>query len=126
VSTSREFRLAGPEDGLPCTNCGVVRSRADLDRLLWCAGCIQASRDRALRLGWGIGVGVALVAALWIWVFAEPTQLVWGGWAASIVALLWLGARFGREIVYGVYRARGGPKAPDALPGWEGPQPGLR
>jgi hypothetical protein len=126
VSTSKEFRLAGPEDGLPCTNCGVVRSRADLDRLLWCGGCIQAGRDRALWLGWGIGVGVALVAALWIWIFASPTDLVWGGWAASIVALLWLGARFGREIVYGVYRARGGPKAPDALPGWEGPPPGLR
>lgn len=112
MSTPRDFRLGDPDDGLDCVNCGQFRSRSDLDRLLWCQGCLAASRARAGRWGWVIGILVAGFTAGWIWVAVRPSDLVLGGWAACVVGALWLGARFGREIVFGVYRARGGPRAP--------------
>jgi len=106
----REFRLSGPEDATPCTNCGVVFERRELDRLRWCPGCIAASKARAVTVGWGIGVLVALAAGAWIWITVRPTALVPAVWVAILVALLGLAARFGREIMYGIYRARGGPR----------------
>lgn len=112
MTSGRDFRLGDPLDGLQCANCGRLRPRADLDRLLWCEGCIEAGRARAARWGWGIGAVVAILTSGWIWAVVRPSDLVLGGWAACVVGVLWLGARFGREIVFGVYRSRGGPRAP--------------
>lgn len=114
MTTPRDFRLSPPEETIPCANCGIPSERARLDRLLWCDACVEAGRVIASRAGWGIGAVLALGTAAWIWVAVRPTDLVWGGWAACVVAVLWLGARFGREIVYGVFRARGGPKGTGA------------
>lgn len=116
MTATRDFRLGDPDDGLECVNCGRFLPRSDLDRLLWCRGCIEAGRERAQQLGWGIGAVAGLLTALYIWVAVRPSDLVLGGWAACVVGVVWLGARFGREIVFGIYRSRGGPRAPDEEP----------
>ncbi len=75
-----------------------------MDRLLWCESCREAARQRSGIWGWGIGSVLAVVLALWIWFFIQPSNLVIGGWIATVVAALWVGARVAREIAYGVIR----------------------
>lgn len=62
-----------------------------------------------------VGVVGALVLALWIAWAVRPTDLVWGGWAATIVAAAWIGARVAREVFFGVERFRNR-RAADAVP----------
>ena len=47
--------------------------------------------------------------ALYIWAIIRPTDLVIGGWIATVVAAVWIGAKVAREIVYGVMRVRNVP-----------------
>ena len=75
-----------------------------MDRLLWCEDCRDAARRRAGTWGWGMGAGLALVLALWIWLYIQPSDLVIGGWIATVVAALFIGSRVAREIAYGVMR----------------------
>jgi len=88
-----------------CVRCLEVQDQIDVDRLLWCQGCREKARQRAKRWGWGVGVASASLLALWIVVEVGPTRMV-GGWIATVVASLWLGARIGSEIAYGVERYR--------------------
>lgn len=86
-----------------------------MDRLLWCEECREAARRRAGTWGWGAGAILALGLALWIWLFIKPSDLVIGGWIATVVAALLLGSRVGREIAYGVMRFNN-QKAAEAVP----------
>jgi hypothetical protein len=86
-----------------------------MDRLLWCEECRDAARERAGVWGWGIGVVVAVLLALWIWLYIKPSDLVIGGWIATVVASVWVGARVSREIAFGVIRFTNR-KAVEAVP----------
>ena len=49
---------------------------------------------------------VAALLATWIWLYVRPSDLVLGGWIATVLAALYLAGRIVREIAYGVIRAR--------------------
>jgi len=86
-----------------------------MDRLLWCEECRGVARKRSGMWGWGVGAVLAVSLALWIWLYIQPSDLVIGGWIATVVAALWIGARVGREIAYGVIRFNN-QKAAEAVP----------
>jgi hypothetical protein len=62
-----------------------------------------------------VGFLLAVLLALWIWLYIQPSDLVIGGWIATIVAAFWIGARVAREIAYGVMRFTN-QKAAEAVP----------
>lgn len=86
-----------------------------MDRLLWCEECREAARLRSGIWGWSSGVVLAALLAAWIWLVIKPSDLVIGGWIATVVAALWVGARVGREVAYGVMRFNNR-KAAEAVP----------
>jgi len=86
-----------------------------MDRLLWCEECRTVARQRAATWGWSIGVIGAVALSLWIWLVIQPSDLVLGGWIATVVAALWIGGRVAREIAYGVMRFNNR-KAAEAVP----------
>ncbi|NNM03688.1 MAG: hypothetical protein HKO65_01195 [Gemmatimonadetes bacterium] len=86
-----------------------------MDRLLWCEDCQGAARKSATAWGWGGGAVLAAGLALWIWLYIQPSDLVIGGWIATVVAALVIGSRAGREIAYGVMRFTN-TKAVEAVP----------
>ena len=102
-------------DRATCVRCLQKKDLADMDRLLWCEACREAARERANVWGWGMGVVLAGLLALWIWFYIQPSDLVIGGWIATVVAALWVGARVAREIAYGVMRYNNR-KAAEAVP----------
>jgi hypothetical protein len=65
--------------------------------------------------GWGAGLALAVGLALWIWLIIQPSNLVIGGWIATVLAALWIGGRVAREIAYGVMRFNNR-KAAEAVP----------
>jgi len=77
-----------------------------VDRLLWCDRCVARARDRAGWWGWLGGLVFGAGVALYIWTFVRPSDLVVGGWLATVVAAVWIGAKVVREIVYGAMRLR--------------------
>lgn len=92
-------------DEVTCVRCLQVHPRDDLDRLLWCKACRERARRRAVRRGWIGGLVIAALLAAWIWLVVQPSpDLVLGGWIATVVAALWIGAKVVREIDYGVQR----------------------
>lgn len=93
-------------DEITCVRCLEVRDTVEVDRLLWCERCRLQARDRAARVGWLFGVVGALVLSAWIWLEVEPTDLVVGGWIATVVAAGWIGSKVARELAYGVMRFR--------------------
>ena len=97
---------AGASLDLTCTCCGEPRKAADLDRLLWCEECIANARSQAKRFGWRLGGALAAGLAAWIFLVQRPSEIVIGGWIGAVVATLWLGARAGRAIWFGVLRFR--------------------
>jgi hypothetical protein len=106
-------------DQATCIRCLHKKDLETMDRLLWCEECRIAARQRSALWGWGFGVLVAACLAAWIWLFIKPSSLVIGGWIATVVAGLWVGARVAREIAYGVMRFNNR-KAVEAVP----PNPG--
>jgi hypothetical protein len=58
---------------------------------------------------------IAVLLALWIWMYIQPSDLVIGGWIATVVAALWAGSRVSREIAYGAMRFSNR-KAAEAVP----------
>ena len=108
------WRERFPEE-VTCVRCLEVREVAELDRLLWCDECKARARRRAGKIGWLVGVLAGAVLALWIWLWVQPSDLILGGWIGVVVAALYLSARAGREIAYGVMRFRNR-KAIDATP----------
>ncbi len=93
-------------DEVVCVVCGDVRDSTDVDRMLWCEDCRAVARARAGRVGLYAGGVTAGALALWILLAVQPSRMIAGAWIASVVAAGWLGAKMGREIAYGVYRAR--------------------
>jgi hypothetical protein len=108
-----------PEE-VACIQCLEVRDVMELDRLLWCDRCRLMTRHRAGWLGWLIGLGFGAAVAAYVWLVIRPSDLVIGGWIATVVAAVWIGSKVGREIAYGTmrYRNRG---AVDASPPVEPP-----
>jgi len=86
-----------------------------MDRLMWCEECRDSARRRAGLWGWGIGLLFAICLALWIWTSIRPSDLVIGGWVATVVAAFWIGSRVARELAYGVMRFQNR-KAAEAVP----------
>ena len=98
-----------------CIRCLEEKDVEEMDRLLWCESCQEAARQRATLWGWGFGGLLAALLGLWIWLVMQPTQLIIGGWIATVAAALWIGSRVGREVAYGVLRLSNR-KAAEAVP----------
>ncbi len=103
--TSQDRRDHLPED-ITCIRCLQVRPASDLDRLLWCRACRDATRERAQRLGLLAGVAFAALLAAWIGWVVRPVTLAPAVWAVSILAASWLVWRLAREFFYGLERYR--------------------
>lgn len=102
-------------DEVTCVRCLEVKDSAHMDRLLWCRECRRAARLRATRRGWAVGVAGAAALAAWIGLVVQPSDLVLGGWLATLVAAAWIGARVAREVFFGVERFRNR-RAAEAVP----------
>ena len=93
----------------------------ELDRLLWCERCRALARNRASWWGWFGGLLFGAGVALYIWTVIRPTDLVIGGWMATLVAAVWIGSKVARELVYGAMRWRNAhaieAMPPDTAPG---------
>jgi hypothetical protein len=98
-----------------CIRCLEEKELDQMDRLLWCQDCRDAARERAGMWGWGFGIVLATALALWIWFVIQPTDVIIGGWIGTVAAALWIGARVGREVAYGVLRFNNR-KAVEAVP----------
>ncbi len=95
---------------LSCGRCGAEKRARDLDRHLWCEACVARAKGEASRFGWAAGVALAVAFAAWIRFVERPSTMLIGGWIGAVLATLWLGARVGRELSYGVLRFRGRPR----------------
>lgn len=93
-------------DDLRCTRCGGAQRARDLDRILWCDGCVAQARARARRIGLLSGAVVAAGLASWIYLVQRPSAMLIGGWVGAVLATLWLVARAATELSYGVLRVR--------------------
>lgn len=102
-------------DEITCVRCLETRDQAELDRLLWCVRCRALARNRASWLGWLGGLLFGAGVAAYIWTVIQPTDLVIGGWIATVVAAVWIGSKIARELAYGAMRIRNA-KAVEAEP----------
>lgn len=102
-------------DEVTCVRCLEVHDQMALDRLLWCDGCRRRARNRASWWGWVGGLGFGAVVALYVFLVIRPSDLVIGGWVATVVAAVWIGQKVAREIVYGGMRFRNA-RAVEAVP----------
>jgi hypothetical protein len=98
-----------------CIRCLEEKDVEEMDRLLWCESCRETARRKAAAWGWGFGILLAGILAAWIWLVVQPSQLIVGGWIATVVAALWIGSRVAKEIAYGVLRFSNR-KAAEAFP----------
>lgn len=108
------WRKRFPDD-VTCVRCLEVRPLDELDRLLWCESCVAEAQARARSWGWIGGAVVAVALAIWIWIEIRPSDLIIGGWIATVVAAFWLGARVARELFFGIMRFRNR-RAVEAVP----------
>jgi hypothetical protein len=102
-------------DEITCVRCLAVRDQMELDRLLWCARCRALAKNRAAWWGWLGGLLFGAGVALYVWTVIRPTDLVIGGWLATLVAAVWIGSKVARELVYGIMRFRNA-HAVEAMP----------
>ena len=93
-------------DEITCVRCLESRDQMELDRLLWCERCRALARNRAAWLGWLGGLLFGGGVALYVWTVIRPSDLVIGGWIATLVAAVWIGSKVARELVYGLMRFR--------------------
>ena len=98
-----------------CVRCLKAKDVVKLDRLLWCEGCRARARNRAGWWGWLGGVVLGGAVAAYVWLVIRPSDLVIGGWVATVAAAVWIGSKVCRELAYGVMRFRN-VGAVDALP----------
>ena len=104
---------------ITCVRCLEVLDYSDVDRLMWCEPCRDRARRRAGVWGWGTGLLMGTGLAIWIWLVVQPSDLVIGGWIATVVAALWIGAKVAREMAYGTMRFLNR-RAVEAVPPGEG------
>jgi hypothetical protein len=106
-------------EAVTCVRCLGVFDLMQVDRMLWCDRCRARARNRAGWWGWAGGLAFGVGVALYIWTVVRPSDLVIGGWLATVVAAVWIGSKVTREIVFGVMRLRNAraveaaPPAPD-------------
>jgi len=99
-----DWRDRFPDD-VTCVRCLEVRPIEDLDRLLWCAECIDAARRRAALRGWMAGGVLAVTLAAYIWFVIQPDlSLIPSAWIATLAVAFYLGGRVARELLYGADR----------------------
>ena len=91
-------------DEVTCVRCLEVHDQVLLDRLLWCADCRARARNRAAWWGWLAGLVFGTGVAAYVWFVIRPSDLVVGGWVATIVAAIWIGQKVAREMIYGAMR----------------------
>lgn len=108
-------------DQVTCMRCLEVKDKQDFDRLLWCDDCRAGARVRAARIGWIGGIVIGVIVSAYIWLTVQPSSLIPQLWLAIPLAVVWLGARFVREIAYGAMRFRNA-RATDAVPPSAPPQ----
>ena len=92
-------------DEIECARCGEPHDRSDVDRLLWCTGCRVRARLIAARRGRIAATVLAAAVAGYIWGVIRPTDVVIGGWIATVIAAYWIGGKLAREIFYGIERS---------------------
>jgi hypothetical protein len=102
-------------DEVTCIRCLEVQDLMYLDRLLWCDRCRARARARAGWWGWLGGLAFGACIALYVWTVIRPTDLVVGGWLATVAAAIWIGQKVAREIAYGAMRFRNA-SAVEAVP----------
>jgi hypothetical protein len=102
-------------DEVTCVRCLEVYDQMLLDRMLWCEDCRKRARRRAARWGWVGGFAFGAFLAGWVWFVVRPTDLVVGGWVATLVAAVWIGQKVAREFIYGGMRFRNA-RAVEAVP----------
>lgn len=102
-------------DEVTCVRCLELRDQVHLDRMLWCDECRRRARQRASWWGWVGGVAFGIGVGLYIWFVIEPTDLVVGGWLATLAAAVWIGQKVARELIYGAMRFRNA-RAVEAVP----------
>lgn len=109
------FTREDPADQMACVHCGEMHDAVEMDRLLWCERCRRVERNRAGWWGWVIGLTFAACVGAYVWFVVHPTDVVIGGWVGTVVAAAWIGSKVGREMVFGILRARapGAAGAPD-------------
>jgi acyl-CoA synthetase (AMP-forming)/AMP-acid ligase II len=93
-------------DEITCVRCLEPHDQTELDRMLWCSACRARARARAAWLGWLGGLLFGAGVAIYVWTAIRPTDLVIGGWIATVVAAVWIGSKVARELVYGIMRFR--------------------
>ena len=98
--------IADASGNLACVRCGRTCRARELDRLLWCEECIARAKARAKRGGGMCGMVVAAGLGGWIHFVQKPSAALLGGWVGVVLAALWLCARAGTELSYGVLRLR--------------------
>ncbi len=101
----------GQIDEVACSRCGHTTDRNDLDRLLWCKECIDSVRTSAKGRSWLVGVSIGIVLFAWIWIVVEPSNMLIGGWAGTILAAIYVSARVTREVLYGAIRMKSSPES---------------
>lgn len=97
-------------EDLACSRCKRPFDAPELDRMLWCGRCVEQVQEQAVRAGWILGSILAGALAVWIWTVKQPSDLVIGGWIATVVAAFYFGARVARETVFGVLRFKDRPR----------------
>ena len=102
-------------DEVTCVRCLEIRDLTHLDRMLWCDLCRAQARNRAGWWGWLGGLAFGACIAAFIWIGIQPSDLIVGAWAGTVVAAIWLGSKVSRELAYGVMRFRN-THAADAVP----------
>lgn len=113
----REAPRTGRTDEITCIRCLEVKPSEELDRLLWCEGCVALAKRRALRTGLLAGAALALVLAAWVALVIRPDlSLIPAGWALMLVVAFYLGSRVARELAYGVERWQNRPAVEAAPP----------
>ena len=103
-----------PEE-VTCVRCLEVYDQMHLDRMLWCDSCRRRARERAGWYGWVGGLAFGATCAAYVWWVIRPTDLVVGGWVATLLAAVWIGQKVAREMVYGAMRFRNA-RAVEAVP----------
>jgi hypothetical protein len=102
-------------DEVTCVRCIELRDQVQLDRLLWCDDCRRRARERASWWGWAGGLTFGVGVAAYVWFVIRPSDLIVGGWVATLAAAVWIGQKVAREMIYGGMRFRNA-RAVEATP----------